>query len=177
METFDLGYQFFDGLDKETERFIRNMFSNEDLFNFKYGASTFTNNILYEDHAIPYWMSYGKLFVIKSFIFYLKKFIKSIIFKEKEHIKNLLDLYNRLPPNIRTVMSYGCEKHYQIKPKELEVVANEMSTFTNFRQTLFNDNVSNFLKNNSSFFDLHLASRRKSNNKLANISLYPKAKT
>ena len=62
METFDLGYQFFDGLDKETERFIRNMFSNEDLFNFKYGASTFTNNILYEDHAIPYWMSYGKLF-------------------------------------------------------------------------------------------------------------------
>ena len=144
METFDLGYQFFDGLDKETERFIRNMFSNEDLFNFKYGASTFTNNILYEDHAIPYWMSW--LVCNKIFLFLSQEITKSIIFKEKEHIKNLLDLYNRLPPNIRTVMSYGCEKHYQIKPKELEVVANEMSTFTNFRQTLFNDNVSNFLK-------------------------------
>ena len=61
-ETFDLGYQFFDGLDKETEKFIREMFSEEDLYDFKYGASTFSNNFLYEDHAIPYWMSYGNLF-------------------------------------------------------------------------------------------------------------------
>ena len=56
-ESFDLGYQFFDGLDRETEKFIREMFSNEDLYNFKYGASTFSNNSLYEDHAIPYWPS------------------------------------------------------------------------------------------------------------------------
>ena len=41
------------------------MFSNEDLYNFKYGASTFSNNFLYRDHAIPYWPAYGKLFVIK----------------------------------------------------------------------------------------------------------------
>ena len=51
-----------------------------------------------------------------------------------------------------------------------------MSTFTNFRQTLFNDKISNFLKKNSHFFDKHLASRRKSNHNLENISLYPKGK-
>ena len=51
-----------------------------------------------------------------------------------------------------------------------------MSTFTNFRQTLFNDNLSNFFKNKSRFFDEHLASRRKSNSRLDNISLYPKGK-
>ena len=28
-EKFDLGYQFFDGLDHETEEFIRNMFSSK----------------------------------------------------------------------------------------------------------------------------------------------------
>ena len=90
METFDLGYQFFDGLDKETERFIRNMFSNEDLFNFKYGASTFTNNILYEDHAIPYWMSYGKLFVIKSFIFLSQEIYQVYNFLKR---KSILKIY------------------------------------------------------------------------------------
>ena len=51
-----------------------------------------------------------------------------------------------------------------------------MSTFTTFRQTLFNDTISNFLKLNSKFFDEHLASRRKSNNSLDTISLYPKGK-
>ena len=86
-ESFDLGYQFFDGLDQETERFIRDMFSNEDLHNFEYGASTFSNNYLYGDHAIPYWLSYGKLFVIKAFIFYLKKFLKSF-FLNSEKKKN-----------------------------------------------------------------------------------------
>ena len=65
-QNFDLGYQFFDGLDEESEIFIRDMFSNEDLFDFKYGASTYSNNFLYEDHAIPYWMSYGKLFVFNN---------------------------------------------------------------------------------------------------------------
>ena len=79
-ENFDLGYQFFDGLDQETEKFIRNMYSNEDLYNFKYGASTYSNNLLYEDHAMPYWKSYGVLFTIKAFIFYLEKFIKSFFF-------------------------------------------------------------------------------------------------
>lgn len=175
-ESFDLGYQFFDGLDQETNQFITNMFSNEDLHDFKYGASTFTNNFFYKDHAIPYWMSYGKLFVIQAFIFYLKKFLISIFFKNKKNFHNLLDLYNELPPNIRYIMSKGCEKHYQIKPHELDIVANEMSTFTNFRQTLFRDNISNFLKKNSQFFDDHLASRRKSNSSLDNISLYPKGK-
>ena len=73
-------------------------------------------------------------------------------------------------------MSKGCEKHYQIKPSELEPSAHSMSTFTNFRQTLFNDDISNFLKKYSGFFDEHLASRRKSNPNLTNISLYPKGK-
>jgi len=175
-ENFDLGYQFFDGLDKETEKFIRNMFSNEDLYDFKYGASGYSNNLLYEDHAMPYWLSYGKLFVIRSFIFYLNKFLKSIFFKSKKKLNNLSDLFNLLPPNIRYFVSKGCEKHFQIKAHELDIVANEMSTFTNFRQTLFNDCFSNFLKRNSHFFDEHLASRRKSNHSLENISLYPKGK-
>ena len=175
-ENFDLGYQFFDGLDHETDEFIRNMFSNEDLHDFKYGASTYSNNFLYKDHAIPYWMSYGNLFVIRALIFYLKGFIKSFFYKRKIKLNNLSDLYNQLPPNIRYIISKGCEKHYQIKPSELETVANEMSTFTNFRQTLFNDKISNFLKRNFHFYDKHLASRRKSNGSLENISLYPKGK-
>ena len=83
-ENFDLGYQFFDGLDKETDKFIREMFSNEDLYDFKYGASTYSNDLLYEDHAIPYWISYGKLFITKAFIFYLKNFFKSFFFKNKK---------------------------------------------------------------------------------------------
>ncbi len=176
-ENFDLGYQFFDGLDQETDKFIRDMFSNEDLFNFKYGASTFSNNLLYEDHAIPYWLSYGKLFVIKAFTFYLRKFLISFFFKsKKKELNNLNDLFNQLPLSIKKILSKGCEKHYQIEPHKLEVVANEMSTFTNFRQTLFNDSISNLLKKNSNFFDNHLASRRKSNQSLENISLYPKGK-
>ena len=88
-ETFDLGYQFFDGLDQETDKFIRKMFNNEDLYDFKYGASTFSNNHLYEDHAIPYWLTYGKMFVLKAFIFYSKNFIKSFFLKEKK-IKKLI---------------------------------------------------------------------------------------
>jgi len=175
-ESFDLGYQFFDGLDRETEKFIREMFSNEDLYNFKYGASTFSNNSLYEDHAIPYWPSYGKLFVLRAFIFYLKKFLQSFFLNNKKKFNNLSDLFKELPVNIRNILSRSCEKHYQIKPQELASVANEMSTFTNFRQTLFNDYISNLLKNNSNFFDKYLASRRKSNNNLENISLYPKGK-
>jgi protoporphyrinogen oxidase len=176
-ESFDLGYQFFDGLDKETDKFIRKMFSNNDLYDFKYGASTYSNNSFYEDHAMPYWNSYGVLFTIKAFIFYLSKFLKSIFFKRREEFKNLSDLFSQLPPNIRNILSKGCEKNFQIKPHKLDVVANEMSTFTNFRQTLFNDKLSNFLKKNSNFFDKHLASRRKSNNSLENISLYPKGKS
>ncbi|MAD56988.1 MAG: hypothetical protein CMK44_00265 [Porticoccus sp.] len=176
-ENFDLGYQFFDGLDKETDKFIREMFSNEDLYDFKYGASTYSNDLLYGDHAIPYWISYGKLFITKSFIFYFIKFFKSFFFKNKNELNNLSDLYNQLPPNIRYVVSKGCEKHFQMKPHELDIVANEMSTFTNFRQTLFNDYLSNLLKKNSHFFDEHLASRRKSNKSLENISLYPKGKS
>ena len=175
-ESFDLGYQFFDGLDQETEKFIRDMFSNKDLHDFQYGASTYSNKFLYKDHAIPYWMSYGRLFVFKAFIFYLKNFLKSFFMKSEKKHNNLSDLYSQLPPDIRYIMSKGCEKHYQIKPHELEAVANEMSTFTNFRQTLFNDKISNFLKKNSLFFDKHLASRRKSNYSLENISLYPKGK-
>lgn len=175
-ESFDLGYQFFDGLDQESEKFIREMFSNQDLYDFRYGASTYSNNLFYEDHAMPYWMSYGKLFIIKAFIFYFKKFIKSIFFKNKKKISSLSDLFNQLPPNIRYIVNKGCEKNFQIKSHELDVVANEMSTYTNFRQTLFNDGLSNFLKKNSHFFDEHLASRRKSNYKLESISLYPKGK-
>jgi len=175
-ENFDLGYQFFDGLDKETEKFIRDMFSYEDLHDFKYGASTFSNNLFYGNHAIPYWKAYGKLFVIKAFIFYIKKLFLGWFNKNNRKEKNLSDLYTQLPPNIRYIMSKGCEKHYQIKAKELEPSAHSMSTFTNFRQTLFNDKISNFLKSNSSFFDKHLASRRKSNPILENISLYPKGK-
>ena len=172
----DLGFQFFDGLDEETDLFIRKMFSNEDLYDFKYGASTLSNNFLYEDHAIPFWMSYGKLFVLKAFVFYLKELFLSFFYKRKKNFKNLSELYKDLPPNIRDFLSRGCQKNYQINPKELDPLANEMSTITNFRQTLFNDKLSNFLKNRSTFFDEHLASRRKSNSSLKEISLYPRGK-
>lgn len=173
---FDLGYQFFDGLDKESENFVREMFQNEDLFDFKYGASTYSNNQLYEDHAIPYWASYGKVFVIKAFIFYFYKFLKSFLIKEEKKASNLEEMFNSLPPNIRHILNKACKKHYQLEPYELETIASEMSTFTNYRQTLFNDHISNFLKKKSIFFDEHLASRRKSNPHLENISLYPKGK-
>ena len=175
-ENFDLGYQFFDGLDKESDKFIRNMFENEDLHDFKYGASTFSNDYFYGDHAIPYWPSYGKIFILKAFIHYLFNFFKSFFINDEVKVNNLSDLYKKIPPNIRNIISKGCEKHYQIKPEELETAATEMSTYTNFRQTIFNDRVSNFLKKNSIFFDKHLASRRKTNNNLDNISLYPKGK-
>jgi protoporphyrinogen oxidase len=143
---FDLGYQFFDGLDEETDSFIREMFLEEDLFDFKYGASTYSNNYLYKDHAIPYWMSYGKIFVFKAFLFYFKRFLKSFFIEEERKVSKLSDLYNFLPPNIKHILERACEKHYQAKPHELDEVANEMSTFTNYRQTLFNDNISNFIK-------------------------------
>ncbi len=175
-ENFDLGYQFFDGLDKESEKFIRNMFENEDLYDFKYGASTFSNNLFYSDHAIPYWPSYGKIFVVKAFIYYLFTFLKSFFIKDEVKVNNLSDLCKKMPPNIRYFMSRGCEKHFQIKPEELDAAASDMGTYINVRQTLFNDKVSNFLKKNSTFFDKHLASRRKTNIILDNISLYPKGK-
>lgn len=175
-QSCDLGYQFFDGLDEETDVFIRKMFSNDDLYDFEYGASTFSNSYLYEDHAIPFWMSYGKLFVLKAFIFYLKKLSLSFFYKKNKIVQNLSELYKDLPPNIGNFLSKGCKKNYQIEPQELDPLANEMSTITNFRQTLFNDTFSNFLKNRSSFFDKHLASRRKSNSSLKGISLYPKGK-
>ena len=73
-------------------------------------------------------------------------------------------------------LSSGCIKNYQIDPNELHYTANEMSTFTTFQDKHFNDKISNFLKLNSKFFDEHLASRRKSNNSLDTISLYPKGK-
>ena len=176
-ENFDLAYQFFDGLDSETEKFIREMFSNKDLYNFKYGASTFSNNFFYSDHAIPYWPAYGKLFVAKAFISYLKKFLKSF-FERKINVNydNLADYYDELPSNIKKLITLGCIKNFQISPDLLSVEAHNMSTITNFRQTLFGDKISSFLKNNSNYFNRVLASRRKFNQNLENISLYPKGK-
>lgn len=174
-ENFDLGYQFFDGLDKETENFIKSMFGSDSLHNFKYGASTFSNNHFYAYHAIPYWPTYGKLFVFKAFIFYLISFFKNLFFHKKKN-ENLGNAYNDLPPNIKSIIEKACKKHFQISSDKLAVNAYQWSTFTQIRQTLFNDKISNFLKKNSKFFDEKLASRRLSNSKLENISLYPKNK-
>ena len=182
-ENFDLGYQFFDVLDEETSNFIKEMFSSENLHNLKYGASTFSNNFFYQDHAIPYWPSYGKIFVIKAFIFYIKNFFKNLFNNriDKKHSSleeyyNLEEYYKELPPNINKIITNGCIKNFQISPKFLSANAHYMGTFTSYRQTLFGDKISNFLKNNSKFFDRVLASRRKNNKKLENISLYPKGK-
>lgn len=172
-ENFDLGYQFFDGLDKQTEEFINEMFGEDTLHNFKYGASTFSNNFFYKDHAIPYWPAYGNLFIINAFIFYLYKLIKSKFFPKVKKYNNLSELYNELPPNIKKIIIGGCKKNYQISPEKLDIEAYKMSTFTQIRQTLFNDKISNFLKEKFKYFDNNLASRRVSNSKLENISLYP----
>ena len=80
-------------------------------------------------------MSYGKIFVLRHYHFILRNF-KSFFVKSKIEYNDLLELYLELPPNIRTIIIKACEKHYQIQPNELDIVANEMSTFTNFRQTL-----------------------------------------
>ena len=176
-ENFDLGYQFFDGLDVQTSTFIREMFYNKDLQNLEYGASTYSNNYFYEDHAIPYWPAYGRSFVTKAFLFYLKNFFKTFFLKQtKKKYNNLAEFYNELPPNINEIITNGCLKNFQISPEYLSVEANNMSTITSFRQTLFGDKMSNFLKNSSKYFDRVLASRRKNNPNLENISLYPKGK-
>ena len=176
-ENFDLSYQFFDGLDKETEIFIRDMFSNQDLYNFKYGASTYSNNFFYKDHAIIYWPAYGKIFVAKAFFSYFIKFLKNFFTNQSnKNFKNLSEYYDELPSNIKEIINKGCIKNYQISSDLLSVEAQSMSTITCFRQTLFGDNFSNFLKKKSNYFDRVLASRRVFNPNLENISLYPKGK-
>ncbi len=152
------------------------MFGKENLHNFKYGASTFSNNYFYAYHAIPYWPAYGRFFILKALIFYLMSFFKNLFFSKKKKNENLEDAFNDLPPNINSIIKKACKKHFQISSEKLAVNAYQWSTFTQIRQTLFNDKISNFLKKKSKFFDQKLASRRLSNSKLENISLYPKNK-
>ena len=103
-------------------------------------------------------------------------FFKNLFFSKKKKNENLEDAFNDLPPNINSIIKKACKKHFQISSEKLAVNAYQWSTFTQIRQTLFNDKISNFLKKKSKFFDQKLASRRLSNSKLENISLYPKNK-
>ena len=176
-EKFDLGFQFFDGLDQKTKNFILEITNNDPcLFNFGYGASTFSNNKLYEYHAIPYWPSYGYFFTLKTTYYTFINFLKNLFVKNKKEPNTLSEVFKNFPKNLIYIYEQACLKHYQINSNELDKSASEMSTFTNKRQTIFNDTISNFLKKNIKYFDTNLASRRISNTKLENISLYPKGK-
>ena len=72
----------------------------------------FSKNFLYEDHAMPYWMSYGKLFVIQAFAQYTLQFLKSFSFKKKKKstifqnctIKFLLILEKLFPRVVKNII-------------------------------------------------------------------------
>ena len=41
---FDKGYHFFDGFSSKNKKILENLVGKENLFNFGYGAASFTNN-------------------------------------------------------------------------------------------------------------------------------------
>ncbi len=69
---FDKGYQFFDGFSFSNQIILEKFVGKENLYNFGYGASTYTNKKIYNNHAIPYWPHQSWFFVIEALIGYLK---------------------------------------------------------------------------------------------------------
>ena len=167
---FDKGYHFFDGFNIRNKKILEEFVDKENLYDFGYGAATYTNNKTYPDHGIPYWLHKSLLFSFNSFIQYL-----FLIFKKKNiNIESYQDLLCTLPSNISKILEKACLRNTNLNANELSSIVSRYSHFLCYRQTIFPDTISNFLKK-INFFNERLASRRKSLN-LDQISLYPKGK-
>ena len=66
---FDKGYQFFDGFSEENKLFLEKIIGKNVLYDYGYGASSFTNNKIFPQHGIPYWPHESKILALKSFFF------------------------------------------------------------------------------------------------------------
>lgn len=168
---FDKGYHFFDGIDEKQKSFLTDFIGSDILHDFGFGAASLTNNRLYSDHAIPYWPHQGKFFCAQAFLKYIINF-SNIIDQKINEAESYEDLVNLLPNNIREILIQECKRRIGKEPKELSYLFQDFPFF-NFRQTIFPDSISKFLKDKSKYFDETIASRRKSLN-LDCISLYPK---
>jgi len=168
---FDKGYQFFDGLDDNDKEILEEFVGKGVLYNFGYGASTFTNNKIYENHAIPYWPHKGIFFALKSFFEMI-----ALVFKKdnKEKITTYEDLIQSLPNSIKNLLVKACLRNTNLLPSEVSHLASNFSPLLHYRQTILPEKISYFLKK-IKFFDKRLACRRKIL-KLDEISLYPKGK-
>ena len=167
---FDRGYQFFDGLDSNDRKILDEFVGKDILYNFGYGASTFTNNKIYENHAIPYWPHKGFLFAFKSFFEMLALVFK----KDKKKIVTYEDLIQSLPVSIKKILEKACLRNTNLLPNEVSHLASNFSPLLHYRQTILPEKISYLLKK-IKFFDKRIACRRKIL-KLDEISLYPKGK-
>ncbi len=168
---FDKGYQFFDGLNDNDKKILDEFIGKDVLHNFGYGASTFINNKIYENHAIPYWPHKGIFFMIKSFFEMIGLSIKNDINKK---ILTYEDLIKTLPKSIRKILYKACLRNTGILPNEASHLISNFSPLLHYRQTILPERISYFLKK-IKFFDEKLACRRKIL-KLDEVSLYPKGK-
>ena len=171
-ENFDLGYQFFDGLDTSTKKILHDFVGEENLTDLGYGAGSYTNGNLEKYHALPYWPHMGKLFIFSATLNLIINFIKYHLFKNKSKIVSLEDLYDQLPLNINNILKKASVRNFNLEPKKLSWLACDFTPFAEFRQTLFSEKVSLFLKNNFEYFSKTLATKRRAL-KLDCISLYP----
>ena len=167
---FDKGYHFFDGFNENNKNLLENFVGQENLYNFGYGATTYTNNRIYYDHGIPYWPHKSFYFALDALVQYFFKSLKS----EKNNIKNYNDLLELYPSNISKVLRKACLRNTNLDPEKLSHLVCGFSHFLCHRQTILPDFFSNILKKNN-FFNSRIASRRKTLN-LDMISLYPKGK-
>ena len=167
---FDKGYHFFDGFNVNNKELLENFVGHENLYNFGYGASTYTNKKIYYDHGIPYWPHKSSYFAFNALVQYFLKLLKN----EKNNLKSYNDLLKLYPSNISNVLKKACLRNTNLEPEKLSHLVCGFSHFLCFRQTLLPDFLSNILKKND-FFNSRIASRRKTLN-LDMISLYPKGK-
>ena len=167
---FDKGYHFFDGFNEANKMILEEFVGKENLHDFGYGAATFTNKKVYENHGIPYWPHKGILFTLNCLI----KYILIAFRRENKDIKSYKDLLKTLPKNIGEILEKACIRNTNLYPDQLSHIVNRYSHFLCYRQTILPDFLSNILKK-INFFDKRIASRRKSLN-LDQISLYPKGK-
>ena len=165
----DIGYQFFDGLNKQSEKFISELCEGFLLKDFGYGAATYTNKQIYFNHAIPNYRSFG-------FKFSLINFIKLILINAKSKKKynveaTLEDYFINYPKDLKNFIFSGIKRNYTIEPKYLSYKAKNYTPIACDRITILNSKLSAFLKKNK-FFDNFLACKREDLS-LDNISLYP----